>query len=288
MIALDTQPGEEGRPNEDWCGVTTSGTAGVAVVLDGLSAPAGTAGCSHGTPWFVERLGAALLDRARSGDLRAALAAALDAVAAAHAGSCDLAAPGGPASTVALLRWGADQVEALVLSDSTVVVDTGEATGPEVVSDTRVDDLVRAEQDAALAAAPGAERERRVADLVATQAPLRNQSGGYWVAGADPGAAEHALVRTWPAASVQRFALLSDGAARLVDFGVLSWAQLLDQLDSGGPSALIAATRTAEATDPQGIRWPRFKPHDDAAAISLRAASRHYGVPESRYGLPKK
>jgi len=30
---------------------------------------------------------------------------------------------------------------------------------------------------------------------------------------------------------------------------------------------LIARVRDAEQSDPDGVRWPRFKPSDDATAI---------------------
>jgi hypothetical protein len=53
--ALATQPGSPDAANEDWAGVLAPG---LAVVLDGLSAPDGTGtGCRHGTPWYVSQLG---------------------------------------------------------------------------------------------------------------------------------------------------------------------------------------------------------------------------------------
>jgi hypothetical protein len=38
-------------------------------------------------------------------------------------------------------------------------------------------------------------------------------------------------------------------------------------LDKEGPIELIRRTREAENSDPDGLRWPRFKRHDDAAAV---------------------
>jgi hypothetical protein len=93
--ALATQPGSPDAANEDWAGVLA---AGLAVVLDGLSAPDGTGtGCRHGTPWYVSQLGPRLLalaaDPARS--LADALAEAIRQVAGLHSG-CDLHHPGTP------------------------------------------------------------------------------------------------------------------------------------------------------------------------------------------------
>jgi hypothetical protein len=57
--AVATQAGSPDAANEDWAGVLAPG---LAVVLDGLSAPDGTGtGCRHGTPWFVSQLGQRLL-----------------------------------------------------------------------------------------------------------------------------------------------------------------------------------------------------------------------------------
>lgn len=58
-----------------------------------------------------------------------------------------------------------------------------------------------------------------------------------------------------------------DGVTCLADdYGVTDLRGLLNMLKEGGPAEVIAAVRKAEATDPDGIRWPRFKPGDDATA----------------------
>jgi hypothetical protein len=79
--------GSPDAANKDWAGVLAPG---LAVVLDGLSAPDGTGtGCRHGTPWFVSQLGPRLLalaaDPARS--LVDALAEAIQQVASLHPGA---------------------------------------------------------------------------------------------------------------------------------------------------------------------------------------------------------
>jgi hypothetical protein len=64
--------------------------------------------------------------------------------------------------------------------------------------------------------------------------------------------------------------VLSDGAARLVDFGLAGWEKILTTLDQKGPQGLIDETRQAEETDPRGERWPRYKARDDATAVHIR------------------
>jgi hypothetical protein len=62
-------------------------------------------------------------------------------------------------------------------------------------------------------------------------------------------------------------AVLSDGATRLVDrFSLLDWTDFLGILAEQGPEAIITQVRAAEASDPDGQRWPRGKRHDDASA----------------------
>jgi hypothetical protein len=101
--AIATQAGSQDTANEDWAGVLAPG---LAVVLDGLSAPDGTGtGCRHGTPWYVSQLGPRLLALASdpSRSLADALAEAIRQVASLHPG-CDLTHPGTPSATVVLLR----------------------------------------------------------------------------------------------------------------------------------------------------------------------------------------
>jgi hypothetical protein len=87
------------------------------------------------------------------------------------------------------------------------------------------------------------------------------------VASTDPDAAQHALTDTVARGGLQRAAVLSDGATRLVDrFGLVDWPNFLTILAEQGPEAIIAQVRAAEHSDPDGQRWPRGKRHDDASA----------------------
>jgi hypothetical protein len=267
-ISIATAAGSAAKPTEDWAGATTS----AAVVLDGVTAPAdlGT-GCIHTTPWYVHHLGTQLLQLAGADEsvgLTAVLTRAIADVAALHSDTCDLGHPGTPSATVAMLRENPNTGTAdyLVLSDAVAVLDDG--ANLTVVSDQRVDQVASAERAAARSqqfGAPG--RSDLMRRLVTKQRQHRNRENGYWVAGADPEAAPHAITGT---CIIRRAALMTDGAAALVsDYEITDWSGLLDLLDATGPTALIRRVRRVEESDPTGMRWPRYKASDDATAIYL-------------------
>jgi hypothetical protein len=266
--AIATPAGSPDAANEDWAGVLVPG---LAVVLDGLSAPDGTGtGCRHGTPWYVSKLGPRLLalaaEPARS--LVDALAEAIQQVAGLHPG-CDLKHPGTPSATMVLLRAHDDGADYLALADAVLLLDT--ADGLQVVSDERVNQLAGKEREAANQVPTGsALKLRRRAQLTRALRRARNRPGGYWVAAADPQAASQALTGSLPCKGLRRAVLLSDGASRLVDlFELAGWGELLTLLDENGPEELLRQVRAAEAVDPEGRQWPRTKRSDDATAIYL-------------------
>jgi len=261
-ITTTSRPGGD-KPNEDWAGCTNE----LVVVLDGLSTPEGVGGCHHGTPWYVEHLGEQLLARGSAStslSLREALRSSIEHVASEHRATCDLANPGTPSSTVALIRSREDRLETLVLADSPVVVDT--ATGIKVFTDQRVDQVVQRERDAVLSAPAGSEeKQERLAALVRVQQQIRNTEGGYWVAQADGIAADHALESSWAIDTVHRFAAMTDGVSCLVElYQDMSWNGLLDMAGGRGVSAVVDRIRQIEASDPCGTHWPRYKEGDDA------------------------
>jgi len=253
---------------------------GFVIVFDGLSTPGDLAtGCIHGTPWYVRRLGGHLarcLTNEPDEPLADLLARAIAHLAASHAHTCDLGDPGTPSSTVAVVRERPSHVDYLLLADSVTLLDG--PGGAQVVVDDRVDAVATHELAAARrqpAGLPQPAHHLQVQQLVLEQRRHRNRTGGYWVAAADPAAAHHAVTGTLPRDDVYRVAVLTDGAARLVDpFGLATWLSLLDLLQRHGPSALIDRVREAERSDPDGQRWPRIKRCDDATAAfcALRAS----------------
>ena len=265
---IATAAGRAGQPNEDWVGATPT----AIVVLDGLTAPRDLdSGCNHGVPWYVGRLGSALL--ARLADcavgLKSCLALAIEEVSALHNRTCNLTSPGTPQSTVAVVRIRGSELEWLVLADSVIVLDVDREL--RVITDDRVEGAAQAQRDEALRSHVGStEHEQGVSRLVQTQRSLRNQPGGYWVAAADPAAASESLTGIAHLSTIRRVAVLSDGAARLVEFGLAGWEQVLASLAEHGPQALIEEVRRVEATDLRGERWPRYKASDDATAVHVR------------------
>lgn len=257
-LATDAAPG---RPNEDF--VVT--TPDLAVVVDGAGVP--MAGCHHGVAWYAQQLAAQTL-AALSGrpdmPLTKALHEALAAVADSHSDTCDLSDPGTPCAAVGILRIGDETVDALALSDVTVLVETDR--GPQITCDLRIEEISGTEPDAVRGLRfDTPEHKAALSALVDHQTRTRNRPDGWWVAAADPNAAMHAVVNTYSRREVRRVAIFSDGATRPVDqMGIYSWPEYLDLLNKVGPDGLIKQVRQIESADPDGSRYPRTKRHDDA------------------------
>ncbi|GAB3455750.1 protein phosphatase 2C domain-containing protein [Streptomonospora sediminis] len=256
-ISFASEQGQ-GRVNED----RVSAGADWALVVDGATAVAGAdTGCRHGVAWYADRLCAALAARLcaeHPPSLADCLAAAIADVGRAHGGTCDLDNPDSPSATVAIARpeqagggsgpeppGAARRLEYLVLADCTVLLaeDGGEV---RAVTDDRVDHL------------PGGRPYSP--ELVRAH---RNAEGGFWVAGAVPEAAHHAVTGTSRSAGA-RFALMTDGCARLADYYGHPWQQVWRWLEEEGPGPLIARVRAHEQS--RGVA--RGKLHDDATVAA--------------------
>lgn len=250
------------NPNEDWVG----GSPALAVVLDGLSTAGLSTGCRHGVPWFVAHLGGHLMATLADATvtLTDGLAASLERVAAIHP-ECDLANPGTPSATVAVLRQRYDVLDYLVLADSPVILE-GTSGDHTVITDLRVDEVLpelRAEVEQHETHTAG--HREALQRLVLAQRKVRNTADGYWVAGANPEAARHCVTGSAKLGDLRSAAVMSDGVSRLVtEYGMATWDQVFATLRMEGPSGLIRAVRKTEATDPTGRRWPRYKSGDDA------------------------
>ncbi|MEU1922596.1 hypothetical protein ABZ742_20850 [Streptomyces albogriseolus] len=199
-----------------------------------------------------------------SATLTNGLASALERVAALHP-DCDLANPGTPSATVAVLRQRHAELDYLVLADSPVVLE--EAGGDHtVITDLRVDDVLpelRAEVESYETHTP--EHREALRRLVLAQRQVRNTQDGYWVAAAKPEAAQHCVTGSTKLGDVRSAAVMSDGVSRLVtEYSTATWEQVFSTLRMEGPNGLIASVRKTEAMDPTGRRWPRYKSGDDA------------------------
>ncbi|MBB0245623.1 hypothetical protein FNQ90_16315 [Streptomyces alkaliphilus] len=257
-VRAAVRPAGPSRPCEDFAAALSTGDGGALVVLDGVTPPVGGDGCSHGVPWFVNRLGGALLEataRRPEVPLTECLARAITRVAAAHRATCDLSHPRTPQATVVLARWSERTVEHLVLCDSVLLIRDPEGG-------------VRPVHDARLETCRARARERVAAERVAFLEGLRNAPDGFPTAAADPTVADRALAGTTSRKRVSALAALTDGATRWTDtFALGDWTALFDLLLTGGPERLLEEVRGAEATDPTCRAFPRGKVSDDAAAV---------------------
>ncbi|MER6955772.1 integrase [Streptomyces sp. NPDC000618] len=266
-VALASLPAEPGRDNEDFA----AAAPGAAVLLDGAGVAGAETGCTHGVAWFSSTLGGLLLGTITAQPARPlaeCLADSIRVVRSLHADSCDLTHRASPTSTVVAVRAGAGALEYLVLGDSSLLLgDT--AGGVAAVTDRRLDDVskkLRGPVDALPTGSP--EHTTALAEYRDALTGLRNRPGGFWIAGPDPQAAEHALIGTVPLESLESVTLLSDGATRLVDrFQLTTWQEALAVLGASGPDELLRSVREAEAGDLDGRRWPRGKAHDDATVL---------------------
>ncbi|MFE3017828.1 protein phosphatase 2C domain-containing protein [Streptomyces sp. NPDC059256] len=267
-ITLGSEPGVPDRENEDFA----AAVFGAAVLLDGAGVTEGTPiGCTHGVAWFSGTLGALLLRSIAATPRRSlvnCLADCLREVRAMHEGTCDLSHAASPSSTVLAVRRYRGFFEYLVLGDSSIVLADGEGDCT-AVTDRRLDE-VGAPFRRLMDTLPtgGQEHTRALAAYRQELSRYRNRPGGFWIAGTDPEAAQHALTGAVPVEEIASVTLLSDGASRLVDrFQLIDWAELVTLLDTEGPHSLIGRVREVEGQDPEGRRWPRGKTQDDATIL---------------------
>jgi hypothetical protein len=265
-VLMATEPGAVDRPNEDFAVVVP----GAAVLLDGAGLPpTQETGCVHGTAWYVRRLGGLLAGGVgdRTTPLRELLRQGIERVSEMHAGTCDLSCSATPQTTVIIVRQLGEMLDYLVLCDSVLLFQPRDGE-PRAITDTRLGDHLDTLRPAPglVAGTPEHDAARRAYSQQVRAA--RNQPGGFWLAAADPAAADEALTGREPIAGLTAVALLSDGATRIADrFHLVTWAQIFAILASDGPAGLIREVRAAEASDPQGLLWPRGKIHDDATAV---------------------
>jgi hypothetical protein len=169
---------------------------------------------------------------------------------------------------VAIVQIGDDSnLRYLVLGDVSVVLAGDEVK--RVVSDQRINTTALAQRAEADALPYGSDaKSDALVRMKRAEMAARNKPGGYWIAGTDPTAVDHAITDEMPLSELSRVALLSDGAARAVDlFQLTDWTGALDILTKSGPRELIERVRRAELGDVDTTRWPRNKVSDDATAV---------------------
>jgi hypothetical protein len=250
LVNMATSAGHPGMPNEDFVGAVPA----AAVLLDGAGIPGTESICSHGVAWYTHRLGAALLGRLSRDDgrdLAAILADAIEEIAADHGSSCDIADPSSPQATLVIVRAHGGRLDHLLLGDSFLVLDQLR-DGPQVITDER-EVATRRSCTAPLAAvvAGTPEYERVFDSCIEALRARRNRPGGYWIAKDDPHAADEAVTGSRPFRDLGSFALLSNGASRIVSpYGLTDWPGVLELLGASGPAEVIRRVRQAENRAP--------------------------------------
>jgi hypothetical protein len=259
------------RPSEDRVFIAPT----AVIVLDGASQPDPH---QHDGGWLADTLGQQLRDRlteSPTADLTAVLADTIEATTRRHAltpGRC-------PSTTVSIVRWDTSTVDVLVLGDSPVIALTRDDRILEI-RDDRLAQVAPRERRAfrqAGTAGFGTDRTRQWRALVAAQGAHRNQPGGYWIAEAVPDAAAHAIRARWPIDDLAAVMAMTDGVANGVDrYRVpADWHTAMD-LARADPARLVNLVHEAEQQDPDGVRWPRSKPHDDKAIAVVEFAARSH------------
>lgn len=261
-VDAHTEPGDSAVGNEDALAVRTN----VVVIADGVTPlDRDRPPCRHGVAWYARSLADAVADLAagdRGRTLPECLRTAIDSIRTAHGSACDLADVDAPAATVAVVRIDPEAAEYLVLGDATIVF-ASDPDRPWVVTDDRPAGVGRRER------AAGARHTAR-----AFRSTWANRPGGYWVAAADPDAADEALAGTWPLRTNEWIVVASDGATRLVDtFGQCDWREAVLLIRDEGAEAWVRRTRRCENADPAtcpapAVRAPA-KTHDDATLAIL-------------------
>jgi hypothetical protein len=226
-LALATDPGTPGWPNEDFAAIGP----GAAVLLDGATTVPREAdtGCVHGVAWYARTLGTTLLAGITAEPQVALVTALADAIARVrdlHEHTCDLSNPITPAATVTAVRAEPEGIGYLALSDSSVAADYAGGRPPVIVTDRHRG--AKASPDAARHATTG----------------TFPREGLRGVALLSDGAT--------------RITDLYD---------LLAWPAVIDVIRDEGPAELIRQVRAAEDADRNCARWPREKPLDDATIV---------------------
>lgn len=279
-------PARPDRDNEDavWTG------DGVVVLVDGAGLPQELrAGCRHSVTWFArtvaDELGRRLTDR--STRMRQALHATISAVAGSHRAGCDLGA-GSPSATAAAWRTHGDQVELLVLCDSSLIL-VGD-DGPVHLSDDRLAQVTAPRVEAALAAdrrdgIPVDGRRRADHQRTALEA-TRNVADGFWCVHTDPAAAEQAVIRSVPRSQVSHVIMASDGATRAIDdLGTHTLEEFVADCVTGRLEQLRDTVRAAEVEASDRLRDRGSKIHDDLT-VSVTEVGGRAGLTCSPWGRP--
>ncbi|WP_343684316.1 hypothetical protein [Asticcacaulis sp.] len=254
--------------NEDALGIS-----GDAVwLLDGATSlgPSRMAGTSDAA-WFAHFVSDRLVHTTGSVDER--LSAAIDAARTVYEalGPLPEAPWAMPSAGAAMLRRDGDMLEIGMLGDVKVwlIAPDGAVTalpGGEVLEALDAAALERLVAMRAEQGPIGLKAARTQLDpLLRDNRSKMNIEGGYWVLSLDTACLAGMQVKTVPALGVRSVLMATDGFYDLWGAYGVPFAEVLEGLRAGQGEALIGRLRDIERADPEGLRYPRFKPHDDAS-----------------------
>ena len=263
-----------GRVNEDIAGSTNT----AAWVMDGATGLGDEQllpGASDAA-WLVQRVDAFLRAHADDASLGMAelFAGAIEDVQMAYEHSKLRDAQARyelPSAGIAFVRCASSCIEYARLGDCTGVFVLGSAMvsmgGSRLHSlDEQVLDKMRTLQREGVQ--DYTRLRQAIRDDLRANRNLANVVGGYWVLGIEPEAAYHLETGAIPLERAATALLMSDGFYRAVDtFHVIAEDRMVAWAMDEGLAPILAAVRRLEAGDVECIRYPRFKPQDDATAL---------------------
>jgi hypothetical protein len=177
-----------------------------------------------------------------------------------------------PSSTVLVLRAGEELVEVAALGDSTAVIGHLDGTTRRL-SDDRLARIGAAQRRSyrehlRQGSGFGPEHRGRLRELQRSEFPHRNRPGGYWIAEANPEAADELLIRSFPRDAVSWVVLATDGAQKHIDRLGGRWDAVASQDNDQLAAFLNSAQQWETEADPDGIAMPRSKRHDDKTVVA--------------------
>jgi hypothetical protein len=266
-----------GKVNEDIAGSTNT----AAWVMDGATGLGDEQllPCASDAAWLVQRVDAFL--RAHADDASLAMtelfAGAIEDVRMAYQRSKLREAQARyelPSAGIVFVRCASNGIEYARLGDCTGVFALDSAVSSMGRArlhglDGRVLDRMRTLQRQGVQ--DYTRLRRAIRDDLRANRNLANVGGGYWVLGIEPAAADHietgVIALDRPATAL----LMSDGFYRAVDtFQVIAEDRLVAWATDEGLAPILAAVRRLEAGDAECLRYPRFKPRDDATALLFK------------------
>lgn len=251
------------------------GAEGDAVwLLDGATSlgPSRMAGTSDAA-WFAHFVSDRLADT--TGSVHERLSVAIEAARAVYeaAGPLPDAPWAMPSAGAALMRREGDTLEIGVLGDVKVwlIAPDGAVTalpGGEVLEALDAAALERLVAMRAEQGPIGLKAARTQLDPLLRDNRLKmNTAGGYWVLSLDKACLAGMQVTRVPVTGVHSVLMATDGFYDLWGAYGVPFAEVREGLKAGQGDALIERLRDIERADPEGLRYPRFKPHDDASWV---------------------